>query len=53
MDFRSPRFDLDSIYGSGPIDEPFQYKRGTNGMGMLLNTLTGRPARAFAAYDGR
>ncbi len=22
-------------------------------LGMLLNTLTGRPARALAAYDGR
>ena len=22
--FRSPRFDLDSVYGSGPEDEPFQ-----------------------------
>jgi hypothetical protein len=22
-------------------------------IGMLLNTLTGRPARALAAYDGR
>lgn len=25
VDFRSPRFDLDSLYGSGPADEPFQY----------------------------
>jgi len=25
--FRSPRFDLDSLYGSGPVDEPFQYDR--------------------------
>jgi Animal haem peroxidase len=23
--FRTPRFDLDSVYGSGPADEPFQY----------------------------
>jgi hypothetical protein len=36
IDFRSPRFDLDSIYGSGPIDEPFQYRRGTGGLRMLL-----------------
>lgn len=36
VDFRSPRFDLDSIYGSGPIDEPFQYQRGSNGMRMLI-----------------
>lgn len=25
VDFRTPRFDLDSVYGSGPADEPFQY----------------------------
>ena len=25
VDFRSPRFDLDSLYGSGPDDEPFLY----------------------------
>ena len=27
QDFRTPRFDLDSLYGSGPSDEPFQYDR--------------------------
>lgn len=26
--FRTPRYDLDSLYGSGPDDEPFQYRRG-------------------------
>jgi hypothetical protein len=26
-DFRSPRFDLDSVYGSGPADEPFLYQQ--------------------------
>jgi hypothetical protein len=36
VDFRSPRFDLDSIYGSGPVDEPFQYRRGLGGMRMLV-----------------
>ncbi len=25
INFRTPRFDLDSLYGSGPVDEPFQY----------------------------
>lgn len=25
QNFRTPRFDLDNIYGSGPADEPFQY----------------------------
>lgn len=34
-DFRSPRFDLDSLYGSGPADEPFQYVRGTRGLRLL------------------
>lgn len=28
-DFRTPRFDLDSLYGSGPDDEPFHYRPGT------------------------
>ena len=23
VDFRTPRYDLDSLYGSGPMDEPF------------------------------
>jgi heme peroxidase len=35
-DFRSPRYDLDSVYGSGPADEPFQYERGSGGMQMLI-----------------
>jgi hypothetical protein len=34
--FRSPRFDLDSVYGSGPVDEPFQYSRGSRGMELLI-----------------
>jgi hypothetical protein len=25
FDFRSPRLDLDSLYGSGPLDQPFLY----------------------------
>lgn len=35
-DFRSPRFDLDSLYGSGPADEPFQYDRGSGSLKLLL-----------------
>ena len=27
-DFRTPRFDLDSVYGRGPSDEPFLYQGG-------------------------
>src|SRR5207249_4111896 len=26
VDFRTPRFDLDSIYGRGPDDQPFLYE---------------------------
>lgn len=36
VDFRSPRFDLDSIYGSGPADEPFQYVRDSKGLALLV-----------------
>lgn len=37
-DFRTPRFDLDSLYGSGPADEPFQYERDSAGMRMLVES---------------
>lgn len=36
VDFRSPRFDLDSLYGSGPADEPFQYQRGPGPERLLI-----------------
>jgi hypothetical protein len=29
--FRTPRFDLDNLYGEGPDDEPFMYERGDPG----------------------
>jgi hypothetical protein len=35
-DFRSPRFDLDSLYGSGPADEPFQYDKTSSGLKFLI-----------------
>ncbi len=34
IDFRTPRFDLDNIYGRGPDDQPYLYKR--DGRKMLL-----------------
>ncbi|HEX5609254.1 MAG TPA: heme peroxidase family protein [Solirubrobacterales bacterium] len=37
-DFRSPRFDLDSVYGSGPADEPFQYDKDSGGLKFLIET---------------
>ncbi|MBZ5594813.1 MAG: heme peroxidase [Acidobacteriia bacterium] len=34
VDFRTPRFDLDSVYGRGPDDQPYLYR--TDGLHMLL-----------------
>ena len=39
VDFRTPRFDLDNIYGKGPDDEPFLYH--SNGQFILGRPLTG------------
>lgn len=36
INFRTPRFDLDSVYGSGPSDEPFQYAHGGQHDGFAL-----------------
>ena len=39
VDFRTPRFDLDSLYGSGPSDDPFLYESnrpGTRGVALLI-----------------
>ena len=41
-DFRTPRFDLDSLYGSGPADEPFQYDKNEPGA-LLLGESNGQP----------
>lgn len=30
--FRTPRLDLDSLYGTGPGDQPYLYERGSGGM---------------------
>src|SRR2546428_1368524 len=37
VDFRTPRFDLDNVYGRGPDDQPYLYQ--DDGVRMLL----GRP----------
>jgi Animal haem peroxidase len=34
--FRSPRFDLDSVYGRGPSDDPFLYEKASGGTRMLI-----------------
>jgi hypothetical protein len=39
-DFRTPRFDLDNVYGRGPSDQPYLYR--SDGLHMLLgDRLTG------------
>jgi hypothetical protein len=45
FDFRSPRLDLDSLYGSGPLDQPFLYdwKPGKHeGVRLLVGRNRGR-----------
>lgn len=34
--FRSPRFDLDCIYGRGPVDDAFMYDKTSNGEKFLI-----------------
>jgi hypothetical protein len=46
-DFRTPRFDLDNIYGRGPDDQPYLYQN--DGRHMLLGpALTGSAADSKA-----
>ena len=43
VDYRTPRFDLDNIYGRGPSDQPYLYRN--DGLHMLLgDPLTGNSA---------
>jgi hypothetical protein len=42
VDFRTPRFDLDNLYGRGPDDQPYMYK--DDGIHLLLGErLSGDP----------
>ena len=42
MDFRTPRFDLDNLYGRGPDDQPYMYRK--DGIRMLLGErMSGDP----------
>ncbi|MEY2930946.1 MAG: hypothetical protein RL033_1695 [Pseudomonadota bacterium] len=45
--FRTPALDLDSVYGAGPVAQPYLYQRGTPGL-FLLGT-----AGASANTPGR
>jgi hypothetical protein len=51
-DLRSPRFDLDALYGSGPIEQPYLYTFSEDDqgnrvirmlLGRVLGTLTDKP----------
>jgi hypothetical protein len=46
-DFRTPRFDLDNLYGRGPDDQPYLY--ADDGIHMLLGEpLSGNPFDPYA-----
>jgi heme peroxidase len=50
VDFRTPRFDLDSVYGRGPNDQPYLYSDGR--LFLLGNALNGAAlGNAFTASD--
>ncbi len=34
--FRSPRFDLDSVYGRGPVDDPYLYSKASGRQKLLI-----------------
>ena len=50
--FRTPRFDLDSVYGTGPLDQPFLYE-SIDHRDRGVKLLVGRPPAAggLAAED--
>jgi heme peroxidase len=51
-DFRSPRFDLDSLYGSGPMDDAFMYDwRTPKDPGVKLLVGHNPEGKGFAAED--
>lgn len=48
--FRTPRYDLDSVYGQGPADQPYLYRSALNdplkGIALLLGeTVSTEPSR--------
>jgi hypothetical protein len=48
VDFRTPRFDLDNLYGRGPDDQPYMYEK--DGVHLLLGApMAGSPFDPGAA----
>jgi hypothetical protein len=50
-DFRTPRMDLDSLYGRGPDDQPYLYE-DQNGVRFLLGRRGGKPRPADLPRNG-
>jgi hypothetical protein len=51
VDFRTPRLDLDSLYGSGPLDQPFLYDWHSRHKHRGVKLLIGRNPPGFATQD--
>jgi hypothetical protein len=49
VDFRTPRFDLDSVYGRGPADQPYLYDKSAPGKLLTGEAVSSEPA--FAGPD--
>jgi hypothetical protein len=50
VDYRTPRFDLDSLYGRGPNDQPYLYER--DGVRLALGAPLIKPDSAGDIPDG-
>jgi hypothetical protein len=51
VDFRTPRFDLDNVYGRGPEDQPYLYDSSKTPKFLLGKPLTGGTPAVPAATD--
>ena len=51
VNFRTPRYDLDSVYGSGPQDQPFLYDRKFEQPGVKLLVGHNPQVPGRAAHD--
>lgn len=48
--FRTPRLDLDCVYGSGPSDQPYLYDHDRKGM-FLIGSVTERKTTEISQYS--
>src|SRR3989454_6626232 len=51
VDFRTPRFDLDCVYGRGPDDEPYMYTSDVTQRFLLGKPLSGGGPSNLQARD--